>query len=421
MLIRSLAVLALLAACNGGTQLLDRDQVVDRLSAKDLGRLDSPIADRRPTPSDGRADADPCARVAGPADRPRKVVVSHPFKSGGGKVGLFEVLDLSIDGKLSTSGQTFTLAAAATDGEIVFTPDGRIGVVVLEDGSLGVFRLDAAGPQVVHAGFQGKFYASALTLAPDGQRLYVLDSEWRNIGGGIYSVKIGCDGTLTDEGLVAASKLPYAMLLLAATAPAQAVVVAKDILSSTAKTEVHLVNLTPTPAWVSGVDAFGDEEAIVSSAALTADGRYVLAADASIFSSTGSRVAVVEVLATGTLRAAQVLTGLKDPAAVITSPHNDTALVVGCEANKITVLDYNPASTTTPFSVRGAVTTSTSPQLPSTAVMIRRGALTGRVIIAENVSLRQLQLAKGGAVTETQLLSLGSGVTAIPGALGVQP
>jgi hypothetical protein len=168
------------------------------------------------------------------------------------------------------------------------------------------------------------------------------------------------------------------------------------------------------------VDAFGDEDAIVSSAALTADGRYVLAADANIFSSTGSRVAVVEVLATGKLRAAQVLTGLKDPATVITSPHNDTALVVGCEANKINVLDYNPASAT-PFSVRGAATTSTTPQLPSAAVMIRRGTLTGRVIVAENVSLRQLQLDKGGAVKEAQLFALGAGVTAIPGALGVQP
>jgi len=45
----------------------------------------------------------------------------------------------------------------ATEGEIVFTADGTLGLVALEDGSVGVFRLDASGsPTVVHASFKAK-------------------------------------------------------------------------------------------------------------------------------------------------------------------------------------------------------------------------------------------------------------------------
>jgi hypothetical protein len=53
--------------------------------------------------------------------------------------------------------------------------------------------------------------------------------------------------------------------------------------------------------------------------------------------------------------------------------------------------------------------------------MIRRGSLAGRVIVAENLSLRQVQLDKGGVVKEVELFGLGKGVAAIPGAIGVQP
>ena len=116
-----------------------------------------------------------------------------------------------------------------------------------------------------------------------------------------------------------------------------------------------------------------------------------------------------------------MLTGLKDPAALVASPWADTALVLGAEANAITILEYNPSSAATPFSVRGPLAASSTPQLPSVAVLIRRGTLTGRVIVAENLALRQVQLDKGGVVKEVELFSLGKGNSAIPGALGVQP
>jgi hypothetical protein len=389
----------------------------DRSGDRSLGspelRVDAPA------PADAaRPDANPCSRPLAPADRVRRVVVSHPFQGSGNKTNLFEVLELSQGGKLAKTGATFSLGVAV-DGEIHFTPDGALGLVAQDDGSIGVFRLDAGAPQVVHAAFKGKGYISRLVLSEDGQRVYGLSSQWRNVGGGIYSLRINCDGTLTDEGLLAASKLPYALARLAAPS-AKALVVAKDLLASKAGDDVHLVDLASTPpTLIAGARAFGDDEAIVSNAALTSDGRYLLIADTNMFG--GNRVAAVELTSAGGLRAAQVLKGLSDPAAVVASPISDVALVLNGEANTISILDYTPSDATTPFKLRGPAATSSKPQLPLVAVRITRGSLAGRVIIAENVALRQLQLTAGGGVSEVEHFSLGSGLTAIPGALGVQP
>jgi hypothetical protein len=334
------------------------------------------------------------------------------------KAGHFEVLDLSVDGKLSRTGQTFDLGPAS-HGEMVFTPDGAVGLVVLDEGAIGVVRFDGSGlPQVVHAAYRAKFDASTLTMAPEGDRVYVLSAQWRSVGGGIYRAKINCDGSLTEEGLVAESQLPYAMSYL--PSPPRAVVVAADLLDSKPGNDVHLLSWPPSGGVIAGASAFGDDEAIVSSAALTADSRYLLIADDNAFSATaGNRLAAVEIL-NGGLRAAQVLTGFTDPAAVVTSPYADTALVLGGESNTISILDYDP-SLPTPFKLRGALSTSGTPLLPVAAVMIRRGSLLGRTLIVENLSLRQVQFEKGGVVREVESFSLGTDAPAIPGAMGVQP
>ena len=53
--------------------------------------------------------------------------------------------------------------------------------------------------------------------------------------------------------------------------------------------------------------------------------------------------------------------------------------------------------------------------------MITRGPLEGRVLIAENVAVRQLQFTKDGAITDVSKLSYPSGIPNIVGTIGVQP
>jgi len=53
--------------------------------------------------------------------------------------------------------------------------------------------------------------------------------------------------------------------------------------------------------------------------------------------------------------------------------------------------------------------------------MIDRGLLRGRVLIAENLAIRQVQFNPDGSITDLGTTSLGSGIPAIVGAIGVQP
>lgn len=363
-----------------------------------------------PTSPDGPAG---CARAPAAADRTRHVVVSHPYDTAGAKAGMYEVLELSPAGMLTRPGRTFELGRA-TSGTIAFTPDGEIGLVALEDGKLGVFRLDASGvPAVVHAGFAGSFYASRVVVEPRGDRALVLDGNWRENGGGIYRVTIGCDGTLTEAGMIAPAKLPSAI----AFAGEHAVVAATDIMDSQAAGhDVHLLGWGDAPAVIAGADAFGDDMQIVGGAALTADGSTFLVGDTSQFANVPNRVAAVSVTATGVAKGDVV--PVEDPASIVASPFGNVALVASAFGDAIFVLDVANGA----WRVRGEVAyTGGAPQLPSDFAAIERGTLRGHVLVSENVSVRHLAFRDTGAVDDLGSLAFGSGLQNIAGAIGVTP
>jgi hypothetical protein len=361
-----------------------------------------------------------CPRLPGPADGVRKVVVAHPYDANSAPSNRYEVLELSATGALTATGTSFELGRAPF-GEIAFTPDGQVGIVAQDDGSLGVFRFDEAGaPVVVHAGFGGSFYAAHVVMDRAGARAYVVDTNWRENGGGVYVVRIGCDGALTDEGLLVASKLPAAL----AFTPdgTHALLAATDVLASPAGHDAHLLAWgAGAPALLAGADAFGDDEAIIGGAALTHDGRYFLIGDnQGISKSPPNRVAVVELVGE-TLVPRQVVTPLLDPFAIVPSPFDDQVLVVSGFGDAIFALAYTPGATPPLGSPAELAYTGAGPQLPGNAVMVGRGTLTGRVLIAENQGVRQVQFVDGAAPMDLGLTTTGSGVAAITGALGVQP
>jgi hypothetical protein len=372
-------------------------------------------------PDASSPDAEVCSRAPRPADRERRVVVSHPYDTEGGDSDLFEAWPMTAGGTISFGGATFAMGRT-TLGRIAFTPDGEVGLLAQEDGTLGVFRIDEQHSfEVLHSRFQGEFYAASVVMDPSGQRAYVLDTQWEENGGGIYSVRIDCDGHIEEEGLIVGAKLPYDMLRVP-DGTGRVVVVAKSILGSAEQTNVHLLDWSTAPSLIDSVDAFGDDEAIVSDAAITSDGRYVLIGDNSGFSSVPNRVAVVEVTPTG-LTPTQVISPIEDPIDVVTSPYDNAALVVSGFGDAIFVLDYDPdGSPSAPFSIRGELPyTGSSPALPGKAVMLRRGQLAGTVFVAENIGVRQVVFEADGAVTDLGLSSPGSGLQNVVGAVGVQP
>jgi len=405
------------SGCGDSQPATGSDGAGTRDAASDTGPAPDASAD---TGSGSDGPTDTCPRPPRAADGARKVAVSHPYGAGGQSASDFELLDLSADGALTTSGARFAMGHA-TQGRIQFTPDGKVGLLAQDDGSIGAFAVDPSGAaRVIHQSFRGAFYASSIVMDPSGQKAYVLDTEWRNSGGGIYQIDIACDGTLVDRGLWAPAKLAYSMLLVPGNADRVAVA-ASDILSATMPgPNAFLLSRSPTPTLLGSVDAFGDNDAIVPDAALTPDGRFFLIADNNEFSAHSNRIAVVD-LSVQPLRAVQVLSPLQDPVAVVPSPAGDALLVASGYGNALFVVGYHPEATP-PFVVTGEVTyRGGRPQLPGPAVLIARGMLAGRVLVAETGGLRQVQFAGGGMVQDLGVTTIGSGSTALIGALGVQP
>jgi hypothetical protein len=364
-----------------------------------------------------------CQRTFAPVDATRVVVVSHPFSNASKPSPKYEVLELSSDGKLTQTHQTFSLGPS-TEGRMAFTPDGQVGIVAETDGSLGVVRFDEQRkPTVVDPSFHGKFYATQVFIEPGGASALVLDFDTRENGGGVYRVGIACDGTLSDEGLVAAAKLPGGFAWL--SDGMRGVLAADDALGSMAQGGAELLKFSPGATLLGSANAFGDDQAILSALAVTHDEKFALIADDDQSGDPPPRLAVVGIGASA-LTPVQVLSGadtmITDPADLATSPFDNAAIVVSAFDNAIFAFDYDPSNMATPFTLRGELTyVGEKPQLPVVAAPITRGKLNGMVLVAENSGVRQVRFETNGDVTDLGLLSLGSDVASATGSLGVSP
>ena len=366
-------------------------------------------------------DAKPagCPRMAAAADRARKVVVSHPFGADGGKTTAYEVVDLAADGTLSHPSTPVTFAmGTALSAPIVFTPDGEVGLVAQDDGSVGVFRLPAGGaaPVVVHAAFKGAFSAGGVVLAPDGARAWILDPNTEKNGGGVFEVAIHCDGTLAELGRVVPGGGATAMALLPGSAT-MALVAAQKAFDSPATNDLHLVDLGAGKR-VSSTTPFGDLDPIVSSIAVMADGKYALVADDGPI--VGSRVAVVGLVP---MLAPVAILQTPFPAAVVASPFGNAAIVMNDDStDQIHVLSYDPSKPAAPFVITGELAYKFGkPQIPVTASVIDRGALKGSVFIGENTAVRKVVFMPNGTVVDGAKLSFAGGLETVIGVVGVQP
>ena len=359
--------------------------------------------------------SDPAVCLRAPrGDGPRFVVVSHPYTSSAAPASVWEVLSLATDGTLSQTGTTFEMGRA-TEGRVHFTPDGLVGVVVQEDGDLGVFTLDEAGqPTVVHTSFTGEFYAGAVVMGPEGDRIWVLDTNWRENGGGITELTLHCDGHLSSEYFLTASKLPYAM---APVGDGTWLLAAVDVDDSPPGDDGHLLTLEGGAERVDGLDVFGDDDGIYTFAAVSPDGRLGLIGDNNLFSGTGNRIGVADL---GQMVARPTLE-LEDPVDLAFSPSGATALAVSGYGDALFELAVDPSLSTPVRVVKQVAYVGGRPQLPSTAAALTAGELTGTVLVSENTAVRRLVFPASGGIVDKGPFSFGSGYTAIVGAMGVQP
>lgn len=223
---------------------------------------------------------------------PTTVVVSHPYTAGGGQARGWEILSVQ-DGVFSETGITFEMGRGL-GGPVVFAPNGSLGVAVQDDGSLGIFTPEG---EVVEAAWNPGFYASHVAFDALGERLFVVDGNWENNGGGIYEVTLDCEtGAPTLVGKLLGSKL--GAWLFGDTYVFDAQIATVDLAAGTVGEPMAL---------------FDDEDAIVGGADWLRDRVYV--GNNSAFSLAPNTVAVLQPTEAGFERLAEVQ--VLDPYAIV--------------------------------------------------------------------------------------------------------
>lgn len=363
--------------------------------------------------------AEGCRAEPLPAARDRLVMVAYPYRASGEQAQTWGVYTIDTTGELTDAGVRAEMGRGY-GGHVAFTPDGSIGMVAQDDGSLGVF--EAVGPsdvRVIHQRLEGEFYASAVVSDPSGEWAWIVDGNWAENGGGLYRAAIDCDsGEIGSAERVLEAKLPAWLGFLHRRLD-RALLVGREAAGASAGEDAFLLQSGEPTGVLDGADVFGDDEAIFAGAALSFDDATLLVGDNSFFSGLPNRVAVAAVTGDG-LEPVQVLEDIDDPVDIVASPFGDRALVLSGYSDALFVLDYS-AGAGEPYSYSGELSyIGGSPQLPTAADQITRGPLKGLVVLTENQGLRRVRFSEG-EVSDLGLVSFGSGLDWIPGAVGVQP
>ena len=348
-------------------------------------------------PDDGSTDSgdsgfvyEGCHGTPSDADT-HDVYVSFPYADDASQSDAWK--RFSFDGALDEGADH--VAGRATSGRGAFTPDGAFAFLVDDVGNLH-------GP----AGETSEPYIVNVTIDRRGEVAWLIDGNWPENGGGVYRADIDCDtGALSTPELVWETKNAEALVLRPGTM-AQAALTSRGL--EGAAGTVHLVDLDDETVLAS-IDAFGDDNAIVSDAAWDFEGERLLVSDNSEFSGLPTRVAVLSDSAV-----VEVL-DVYDPVSLLTAPFPDSsALAVSGYGDAVHELVRSGDS----YALGDEIA---SPALPGSVVGISRGDHIGTVLVVENTGLWQLEFIEGGGLEDRGRLVGWSDLSGIPGAIALQP
>lgn len=331
---------------------------------------------RGPETGDTDVVADACRETPRPAGGPRLVALSHPYTTTGAQTNAWELL--SLDGDVVTPTGTTMSLGRGMGSTVAWAPDGSLAVTVHDDGTIGVFTSDGT---VVEATWDGGFYAVDARFDATGGRLFVVDGNWVNNGGGVYEVAVDCDtGVPSLVGKVVDSKLGSYLF--------------EDVLvADSAASTVDLDASTLGDA----VTLFDYEDAIVGGAARHGDTLYV--GDYSEFSGVENRVAMAT-LGSSITKTGEVV--LLDPIAI--AAVEGGAVVASGYGDQIVGLTAS------------GIADRLDSELPG-AIAVGPGGL---VLVAEVSSLRLVRF-DGQNLEDVDTYELGDGLDRMPGSIGVQP
>lgn len=331
------------------------------------------------------------------------VLAALPWNRSGDPADVWARLTLGADGTLTDTGARLTMGRA-TVGQVAFSPDGTLVIAATERGALAIY--DVTHDTVVDTAWDGGFSATSVTFDPSGEIAWVVDGNWPESGGGLWRVRIGCDtGIPSDPVRVLEAKNPAKFVQVDATTWA---LVGREIPGTSTGDDVAFVRVRgETVSVIGGADPFGDEEAIVSDAALMGD--VVVIGDNSSFSGVPNRIVGADLAGArhGPLE-------VEDPMGFGAFPGGQDALLVSSGfGDALYVVDRALGRAT-------RVRTSAAVQLPGSIVTMDAGA-DRLALVAEVSGLRRVRLGASGTATDLGVTSLGGGMTGMIGAIGVAP
>jgi hypothetical protein len=286
---------------------------------------------------------------------------------------------------------------------ISFTPDGMLGYIATQDGSIQGISIDSNDvPTLLPENNWSDVYASSVVVDSTGENLWIVDPNWPENGGGVYICAISCDGTLSPPERIMESKNAHRLLILDKE---KILLTAKE-----AQGEQGDLFIIEDGSVEHAYTLFTQGDAIHSAASVNRERTQVLIGENSEFSGMDNRLASYSL----TTENQDEITPFLDPVDILSHPNDIGFLIVSGYGNRIEFMNGEDFSREEP-SYEGQ-----KPQLPGRAVMGLES-----IFLAENQGVRMLTWSDAG-VQDNGILPIQTqrdveGFEAIIGGLGIRP
>ncbi|MEQ9498295.1 MAG: hypothetical protein RIT81_15590 [Deltaproteobacteria bacterium] len=417
-----------LAGCSGTdllNEVIDRDAGPRRdggvnVSPFDAGSLDGGSRDGGNVTDGGARDggaATPCGfDVLGDPDRPRVLLVGHGFTADPNTPGT-QVRSMSVaaDGNLVDDG--VRVDVGFRPARIEFLPFGGIALVLGEDGEVASLAVDgAANVTVVDSVALEPAFFGDLRIAADGESAFAVGFDGSPTAG-ISTVRIACDGRLTvDTNAFFPLRLPQSLVPVGADR--WVILGGQAVFDPVDDDDVRLLSVS-AGGFTSVVTADIYTDAISADRiAAKHDGSTVLIPNNSGFSTETEQLAIVDVVG-DTLVDRGRITGLTDPADVLWSADDQTALVALFQPGRVAVLADQGNGLTEVDRITGI-------GLAGQMAPIERGMLNGRVFVSSVdatgfPNIARLAIQGPGVVVSLGDFDFADGSENIPSTIAVTP
>lgn len=351
----------------------------------------------------------------GDDDRPRVVLVGHPFTAKPGAPGK-TIRSMSLEPGGMPVDDGVLLDVGVRPARIAFVPSGSIALVVGEDGDVVSVSVEGAQDLTVvdSVKLPSADYGD-IAISQDGTVAWVVGLNV-NETSGVSVVHIGCDGALSvDTSGFCNVRLAESIAALPGEQTAvllggQTVFAPKD------PDDVRLLGRNGD-AWVE-IGAFDVFKDFVNTGRIAAspDGSRVLVPNSSAFSFEEGDISVLAI-GDGVLTEVDRITTLSAVSEALFSPDGLTALISRPEVNRVAILSDLGSGLAVTGEIKGI-------GLADQMALVDRGSSEGLVLIPSvdvnggpNVAV--LRIDGVGVVTDLGQVELGTGSEAIPDAIAV--